>query len=112
MGPKVIVNDVVTAKAGTKLKVEAIVYGKPIPVTTWKKGSDDLITSDRLSVQKTLTSSTLMIKDVSRKDSGYYSLTAENSISKVNQIIRIIIMGKTHHSQQYHYTRLTISYVT
>lgn len=86
--------DVVTAKAGTKLKVEALVSGKPVPVTTWKRGSDDVVTSDRLSVQKTLSSSTLMIKDVSRKDSGYYSLSAENNISKVNQILRIIIMGK------------------
>lgn len=94
MAPKIIVPDVVTAKAGAKLKVEALVSGKPVPVTTWKRGSDDVVSSDRLSIQKTLSSSTLMIKDVSRKDSGYYSLTAENSISKVNQIIRIIIMGK------------------
>lgn len=86
--------DVVTAKAGTKLKVEALVSGKPVPVTTWKRGSDDVVAFDRLSIQKTLSSSTLMIKDVSRKDSGYYSLTAENNISKVDQILRIIIMGK------------------
>lgn len=91
---KIIMPDVVTAKAGTKLKVEALVSGKPVPVTTWKRGSDDVVTSDRLFVQKTLSSSTLMIKDVSRKDSGYYSLAAENSISKVNQILRIIIMGR------------------
>lgn len=86
--------DVVTAKAGTKLKVEAFVSGKPVPVTTWKRGSDDVVTSDRLFVQKTMCSSILMIKDASRKDSGYYSLSAENNISKVNQILRIIIMGK------------------
>lgn len=94
MAPKIIMPDVVTAKAGTKLKVEALVSGKPVPVTTWKRGSDDVVAFDRLSIQKTLSSSTLMIKDVSRKDSGYYSLTAENNISKVDQILRIIIMGK------------------
>lgn len=93
VAPKLIVSDVVTARAGTKLKVEALVSGKPVPVTTWRRGSDDVVTSDRLFIQKTLTSSTLMIKDVSRKDSGYYSLSAENNISKVNQIIRIIIYG-------------------
>lgn len=86
--------DVVTAKAGTKFKVEAIVSGKPAPVSTWRKGSDDVVTSDRLSIQKTLTSNTLMIKNVTRKDGGYYSLSAENSISKINQILRIIIYGK------------------
>lgn len=87
-------SDVITARAGTKLVVEALVSGKPAPVTKWKRGNDDLVTSDRLSIQKTPTTCLLLIKEVTRKDSGYYSLSAENSTAKVNQILRIIIMGK------------------
>lgn len=94
VGPKIIMSDVITARAGTKLIVEALVSGKPAPVTKWKRGNDDLVTSDRLSIQKTPTTSLLLIKEVTRKDSGYYSLSAENSTAKVNQILRIIIMGK------------------
>lgn len=92
--PKIILPDFVTAKAGSKLIVEALVSGKPAPVTKWKRGSDDIVTSNRLFIQKTPTMSVLMIKDVTRKDSGYYSLSAENSTSSVNQILRIIIMGE------------------
>jgi len=101
VGPKIIVSDVVTARAGTKLIVDALVSGKPAPVTKWRRGNDDLVTSDRLSIQKTPTSSTLSIKEVIRKDSGYYSFSAENSTGKVNQIIRIIIMGKFIHIHKY-----------
>lgn len=88
--------DVVTVRAGSKLVVEALVSGKPAPVCKWKQGSEDVLTSDRLSVLKTSTSTTLMIKNVTRKDSGYYSLSVENSTAKINQILRVIVMGMFH----------------
>lgn len=75
--------------------VEAIVAGKPAPFCKWKQGSEDVLTSDRLSVVKTLTSCTLIIKHVTRKDSGYYSLSAENSTGKANQILRVTVMGQS-----------------
>lgn len=96
VAPKIMMQDVVTVKAGSKMVVEALISGKPAPFCKWKQGSEDVLTSDRLSVQKTLTSCMIMIKDVSRKDSGYYSLSAENSTSKINQILRVIVMGKFH----------------
>lgn len=96
MAPKVIMPDIVTVRAGSKMVVEAIVAGKPAPFCKWKQGSEDVLTSDRLSVVKTLTTCTLIIKNVTRKDSGYYSLSAENSTGKINQILRIIVMGQFH----------------
>lgn len=96
MPPKIIMPDIVTAQAGSKLIVEALFSGKPTPVTKWKRGSEDLVTSNRLFIQKTPTTNVLMIKDATRKDSGYYSLSAENSTSAVNQILRVIVMGKLH----------------
>ena len=94
VAPKIIMPDVVTAKAGSKLKIEALISGKPAPVCKWMQGNEDLVTSDRLSLQKSPNCCLLFIKDVSRMDSGYYSLSAENSTGKVNQILRVIIMGK------------------
>lgn len=87
-------HDIVTVRAGSKMVVEAIVAGKPPPVCKWKQGNEDVLTSDRLSVVKTSTTCTLIIKNVTRKDSGYYSLSAENSTGKVNQILRVIVMGE------------------
>lgn len=86
--------DIVTVRAGSKLVVEAIVAGKPAPLCKWKQGSEDVLTSDRLSVVKTQTTCTLTIKNVNRADSGYYSLSAENSTSKINQILKVIVMGQ------------------
>lgn len=86
--------DVVTVRAGSKMVVEAIVAGKPAPFCKWKQGNEDVLTSDRLSVIKTLTTCTLIIKNVRRNDSGYYSLSAENSTGKVNQILRVTVMGQ------------------
>lgn len=87
-------HDVVMVRAGSKMVVEGIVAGKPAPFCKWKQGNEDVLTSDRLSVIKTLTTCTLMIKNVKRTDSGYYSLSAENSTGKVNQILRVTVMGQ------------------
>ena len=94
MAPKIIMQDIVTVRAGSKMVVEAIVAGKPAPFCKWKQGSEDILTSDRLSVVKTLTTCTLSIKNVTRADSGYYSLSAVNSTSSINQIIKVVVMGQ------------------
>lgn len=86
--------DIVTVRAGSKMVVEAILAGKPAPFCKWKQDSEDVLTSDRLSVVKTLTSCTLIIKHVTRADSRYYSLSAENSSGKANQILRVTVMGQ------------------
>ena len=84
----------ITIKAGKKLRIEAHVYGKPNPVCKWKKGEDDVVTSSHLAVHKAENSSVLIIKDVTRKDSGYNSLTAENSSGTDTQKIKVIVMGR------------------
>lgn len=94
VAPKIIMPDIVTVRAGSKMTIEAIVAGKPAPVCKWKQGNEDVLTSDRLSIVKTLTTTSLIIKNVTRKDSGYYSLSAENSTAKINQILKVIVMGK------------------
>lgn len=84
----------ITIKAGKKLRVEAHVYGKPNPICKWKKGEDEVVTSSHLAIHKADNSSVLIIKDVTRKDSGYYSLTAENSSGTDTQKIKVTVMGR------------------
>lgn len=85
--------ELVTAKAGAKLRVEALVSGKPAPTCQWKRGEDNVVSSSRLAVHKSQNMCVLIIKDVSRHDSGQYSLVAENSSGKVDQILKIVIRG-------------------
>lgn len=94
MAPKIILPDTVTVRAGSKMVIEAIVAGKPSPLCKWKQGNEDVLTSDRLSLVKTLTTCTLIVKNVKRNDSGYYSLSAENSTAKINHLLKVIVMGQ------------------
>lgn len=86
--------DHMSIKAGQKLRIEGYVYGKPQPVCKWMKAEQDVRISSRLAVHKAENSSVLIIKDVTRKDSDYYSLTAENSSGIATQKIRVVVMGK------------------
>lgn len=85
--------DHISLKAGQKLRIEAHVYGKPQPTCKWMKADQDVLTSSRLAVHKAEGTSVLIIKDVTRKDSDYYSLTAENSSGVATEKIKVIVMG-------------------
>ena len=91
--PKIIMADSITARAGTKMVIEAIVAGKPPPFCKWRQGAEDVLTSDRLVVHKTPTTCMMTIKNITRKDSGYYSLSVENSTARINQILKVVVMG-------------------
>lgn len=83
----------VSARAGAKLRVEAVVSGKPAPICKWMRGEDAVVPSSRLAVHQSGNLCVLIIKDVSRTDSGEYSLVAENSSAKVTQALKIVIRG-------------------
>eukprot|EP00061_Rhincodon_typus_P019022 g48455.t1 len=93
VAPKIIMPEVISIKAGKKLRIEAHISGKPTPTCTWMKGDEDVIPSSRLVVHNAKDTSVLIIKDVTRKDSAYYKLTAENSSGIASQKIRIVVMG-------------------
>lgn len=86
--------ETVSARAGAKLRVEALVSGKPSPTCQWMRGEDAVVPSSRLAVHKSGNMCVLIIKDVSRTDSGEYSLVAENISAKVVESMKIIIRGQ------------------
>lgn len=92
--PTIVMPETVSARAGAKLRVEALVSGKPAPVCKWMRGEDAVVPSSRLAVHQSGNLCVLIIKDVSRTDSGEYSLVAENSSAKVAQTLKIVIRGQ------------------
>lgn len=54
-------------------------YGKFYSICKWKKGEDEVVIFSYLVVYKVDNFLILIIKDVIRKDSGYYSFIVENS---------------------------------
>ena len=94
--------EMVSAKAGAKLRIEAVVSGKPVPSCKWMRGENVVVPSSRLAVHKSANLCVLIIKDVSRTDSGEYSLSAENSCGKVEEALKIIIRG-SYYFYHYHF---------
>lgn len=92
--PTIVMPEMVSARAGAKLRVEALVSGKPAPICKWMRGEDAVVPSSRLAVHQSGNLCVLIIKDVSRTDSGEYSLVAENSSAKVVQALKIVIRGQ------------------
>uniref|UniRef100_A0A4W3JJV4 Uncharacterized protein n=1 Tax=Callorhinchus milii TaxID=7868 RepID=A0A4W3JJV4_CALMI len=93
MAPKIIMAENITIKAGKKLRVESHIFGKPAPTFKWQKNDEDVMPSSRLAVHKSKGASVLIIKDVSRSDSGFYNLIAENSSGIASQKVHVVIMG-------------------
>uniref|UniRef100_A0A3Q3K560 Titin n=1 Tax=Monopterus albus TaxID=43700 RepID=A0A3Q3K560_MONAL len=94
--PKIVMPDSVIERAGAKLRVEALVSGKPAPTCKWMRGVAAVVPSSRLAVHQSGNLCVLIIKDVSRTDSGEYSLEAENSSAKVVQALKIVIRGQSY----------------
>lgn len=92
--PTIVMPETVSARAGAKLRVEALVSGKPAPSCKWMRGEDKVVPSSRLAVHQSGNLCVLIIKDVSRTDSGEYSLVAENSSATVSQALKIVIRGR------------------
>lgn len=92
--PKIVMPETVSAKAGAKLRVEALVSGKPTPTCKWMRGEDVVVPSSRLAVHQSGSMCVLIIKGVSRTDSGEYSLVAENSSAKVVETLKMVIRGE------------------
>ena len=82
-----------SARAGAKLRVEALVSGKPSPTCKWMRGELAVVPSSRLAVHQSGNMCVLIIKDVSRTDSGEYSLVAENITGKATESLKIVIRG-------------------
>lgn len=82
-----------SARAGAKLRVEALVSGKPTPACKWMRDENPVVPSSRLAVHQSVNLCVLIIKDVSRTDSGEYSIVAENGSAKVSQALKIVIRG-------------------
>ncbi|XP_054719282.1 hemicentin-1-like [Uloborus diversus] len=81
--------------AGANLTLDCEASGFPVPIVTWKKGSNDKdIYEEVMSQRKFEGKSTLVIKEAKEEDAGLYLCTANNAISsiKTNTIV-IAISG-------------------
>uniref|UniRef100_A0A8C3GV54 Uncharacterized protein n=1 Tax=Corvus moneduloides TaxID=1196302 RepID=A0A8C3GV54_CORMO len=83
-----------TVKAGTNVRLEANVYGKPMPAITWKKEGEILKPSEGVKITTKRNLATVELFSVNRKQTGDYTITAENASGSKSATIRLKVLGK------------------
>uniref|UniRef100_A0A3B1IHI7 Titin n=1 Tax=Astyanax mexicanus TaxID=7994 RepID=A0A3B1IHI7_ASTMX len=80
--PRITIEDklrqLVVVKAGEILRIDAEISGRPLPVTSWTKDGKEIDAKARVEISSTLTTTTLIVKECIRRDSGQYVLTLQN----------------------------------
>uniref|UniRef100_A0A8B9LQF4 Ig-like domain-containing protein n=1 Tax=Astyanax mexicanus TaxID=7994 RepID=A0A8B9LQF4_ASTMX len=68
----------ITVKAGANVCLNAEVYGKPLPKVTWKKDGAPLALAEGIKMSQKRHLFLLELFSVTRKESGEYTIVAEN----------------------------------
>uniref|UniRef100_A0A3Q2CRU6 Titin n=1 Tax=Cyprinodon variegatus TaxID=28743 RepID=A0A3Q2CRU6_CYPVA len=71
-------SQVVVVNAGETFKLEAAIYGKPVPNVHWLKEGSEIAEAARLEIRNTNFSACLIVKEAIRVDSGQYTLLVKN----------------------------------
>uniref|UniRef100_A0A667WX56 Titin n=1 Tax=Myripristis murdjan TaxID=586833 RepID=A0A667WX56_9TELE len=80
--PTIILDDklrqLMVIKAGEIIRIDADITGRPLPVVSWFKDGKEIEAKARCEVTSTNFKTTLIVRDVIRRDSGQYVLTLQN----------------------------------
>ncbi|XP_071256530.1 titin-like [Salvelinus alpinus] len=68
----------VIVKAGDVLRIDADISGCQRPVISWSKDGQSIETKARIEITSTHTTTTLLVRDTIRRDSGQYTVTVQN----------------------------------
>uniref|UniRef100_A0A3Q3GGW5 Titin n=1 Tax=Labrus bergylta TaxID=56723 RepID=A0A3Q3GGW5_9LABR len=80
--PTIILEDkfrqLVVIKAGEIIQIDAEITGRPLPVVSWSKDGKEIEAKARCEITSTNFTTSLVVRDTIRKDSGQYVLTLHN----------------------------------
>uniref|UniRef100_A0A8C6LDJ9 Titin n=1 Tax=Nothobranchius furzeri TaxID=105023 RepID=A0A8C6LDJ9_NOTFU len=86
--------ETVFVKAGETIKIYADLAGRPAPVICWTKDGKDIELRARIQIVSTDTSTSVIIKDCIRRDSGQYVLTLQNIAGTVAMPINCVVLDR------------------
>lgn len=78
-------------KAGTTLRLSAVIKGIPFPKVSWKK--EDKEVSPKADIEVTGVGSKLEIRNAAHEDGGIYSLTVENPAGSKTVSVKVVVLG-------------------
>uniref|UniRef100_A0A8B9H748 Titin n=1 Tax=Astyanax mexicanus TaxID=7994 RepID=A0A8B9H748_ASTMX len=83
-----------SVKAGGDLTVEVPIRGRPKPVVSWKKDGLPLKQTTSLSINNTLVSSKIIIKEATIDHVGKYEITLANTAGTISTDINVVVLDK------------------
>eukprot|EP00063_Salmo_salar_P057342 XP_014032177.1 PREDICTED: titin-like [Salmo salar] len=80
--PRIVLDNkykkLVIVKAGDVLRIDADISGCPRPVISWSKDGERIEVKARIEITSTHATTTLLVRDTIRRDSGQYTVTVQN----------------------------------
>lgn len=79
--------------AGSDVQLKFNIKAKPAPTIEWLKDNIELESNTQLSFQHTFDSTSVLLKDTSRLNSGTYEVRVKNSLGSACAVVRLLIQG-------------------
>lgn len=85
----------IVVKAGENVSLDAEVFGKPLPKVSWKRDGVPLVLVEGMKMTQKKHIHLLELFSVTRKESGDYTITAENPHGSKYATIKVKVLGKS-----------------
>lgn len=93
--------ETVKQKAGATFELKVGLIAKPQPTIEWFKDGKELESSAQVTIKHTFESTSLIMRDVTRLNSGMYEIKIKNSLGSAYGSIRVQIQGMSCHAESY-----------
>lgn len=86
--------NLIVVKAGENVFLDAEVFGKPLPKVSWKRDGVPLVLAEGMKMVQKKHVHLLELYSVTRKESGDYTIIAENVNGSKYATIKVKVLGK------------------
>jgi hypothetical protein len=86
----------VTVRAGALVKFDVDVKGEPPPTITWHFANKQLENEPTVKIENEDYNTKIQLSETTRKNTGIYTVKAENSSGSDEATVEVIILGKQH----------------
>lgn len=86
--------NLIVVRAGENVLLDAEVFGKPLPKVSWKRDGVPLVLAEGMKMAQKKHVHMLELYSVTRKESGDYTITAENINGSKYATIKVKVLGK------------------
>lgn len=93
--------NLIVVKAGENVCLDAEVFGKPLPKVSWKRDGVPLVLTEGMKMTHKKHVHLLELYSVTRRESGDYTITAENINGTKYATIKVKVLGKLYFILQF-----------